>query len=1697
MKRKFLNLTLIALALILAIPVQAATTPKREHRSAWISTVWRLCWPTTYGTGTSVAASQKAEALSIIEKMHECNFNALYFQVRGMSDAMYNSSYEPWSSYLTETRGSAPSYDPLEYWVTECHKRGMECYAWINPYRYESSAGTWGTADYRKNNPDWLLTYGSNVILNPGLEEVQQRIVDICKEIITNYDVDGIVFDDYFYSSGTPTGSGYDYDLWKSSGSSLSQADWRRENVNTMVRKVYNMIQSTKPYVKFGIAPAGVAYKSASKYGISTSLVSGMSDWQYDGIYSDPLAWLNEGTIDFISPQCYWETYHSTNPYEKLINWWSDVCANVFGRHFYSSQNLEPIGETNTTTFWSEIATQVQLNRDYDGLNAPGAVLFDSRYFSSKYQGLAEYLLANKFQNKALQPTMTWKSASDPGVVTNMALSGTTLSWTGVDNMRYAVYAVPNGITPGTDISSEYLIGNPYSTTFDVSGYTSGYQLGVSIVDRHSNEYTVTWLGSGSTIEQLEQVTIHTPTDGSTTAETFDFTWDAIDGATYTLEISTSSSFSTVNFSKTTTSTTVSSTSFNLATGTKYYWRVKAAKDGYVGSTSWVGSFTTYNSGSSSGSTTTLTKDPATYNSINNFSIESLWIYSVNTSNFPSQLGGDQRSMTAYNGNLYIIHRDGYIYEFSGETGEYLRSITLSGDYATSSSGTSLGYKCNDIFVDGAGNLCISNMTLNSSTAPLTVCTVNLSTGVATRVFEATHSNATRIDYAATFGDVTSTGGQVWAAAANSNYVYRWTRNSSGTWTAAYTSIGSYYTNAGTEATNNSTAPRIMPISSTQFVLDGHNSAPTLYTFNASGTATLNDSFANNTSIAPTADNWNGLCTGTVADKPIFAYVSAIAPTSFNVVHNPSNFNFSAMEELWTVPSAGLGSEANGYVSAQPATISNSDGSMTLFVYSPNNGIAAYKLAYSGTTDTPDEDLVAVTLSAPSNGATTTSGFEFAWSEIEGATYTLEIATNTTFTSGIMSATTTATSFSSNNFTLSDGTTYYWRVKAAKDGYNSSTSATYSFKTASPNLDAVTLTSPSAGATVANGFNFSWSTISGATYTLEISKSSTFSSVDFSATTTATSYSSNNFSLAPNTTYYWRVKAAVSGYNSSTTAAQAFTTPMEALSTVTLYSPIGGATVGESFDFSWSAISGATYTLELSVVATFASVMQTIETSSNSYSSSNLSLNEGAKYYWRVTASKSGYSSSTSAIESFVTPTTTIDPGPTTNQPDGGTYDVISDLKIENLWISSNATSNLHEQLGRDQRGMATLNGKVYISERANGAGYLLEFDGETGTYLRTIALTGDYLTLSNGYSLGYPCNDVFVDGGGHLCISNMATSFSTSGQMTICTVDINTGATTRMFESSISSISIRMDHCMVYGDITQAGARVYGAAASASSYSTSSSTRPQRPGQSTSTYDYRKRIYCWTRNSSGTWSVVYRDANSYYPASASSFGSAPRVMPIDDTRIIVDGSESYPTLYSYGSSSAIVSDNFDSNTAIKPDGMLGAGMCTGEVAGKPLYIYAYNDNSASFFDFAIVHNPDNFNFSTMEILWKVPQYGLGNSSNPYFGAIPAIQNNADGSLTLYIYVPNNGLAAYRISDATLTGNSEIEIEETYSVKVINRVATLSNTAEIVNIYSTAGVLVATANNCKSINLKALPCGIYIIEAQNKGNTITERIVIK
>ena len=498
LKRSALAAVLLAIA---ALPMSSGV--KREVRSVWMATVWALDWPSS----TSSTTAQKNEMVKYLDVLQKNNFNAVYFQVRTMSDAFYKSSYEPWSSYLTGTRGKDPGWDPLAFVVEECHKRGMECHAWVNPYRF-STGSNWSTAqDQALKSAGMLLAYTKSdgkttTILNPGLESVRKRIVDVCKEIISNYDVDGLVFDDYFYPEGIPvTSSAGDYDLWQKSGASMTFGDWRRNNVNQMVADVYKMVQHQKPYVRFGISPAGAACTSAAvaaKHGIDRCPVA--SDWQYDGIFSDPVAWLEAGTIDYISPQLYWKTNHKTNPFGPMAKWWSYV-AKHFGRHHYASHSISFLNSSNTTSDWEEIGKQVQFSRDYTENEAPGAVFYSAAYVTGKKQsGFGEWLQVNKFQNKALTPAIDWKK-SDLEKVQVSALSkrATVLSWAGGDNGRYSVYAVPEAVnveTLDSNIPAEYLLGVSYKTTYTMpDDKKSGYNYAVCVLDRYGNEYEPVYYG--------------------------------------------------------------------------------------------------------------------------------------------------------------------------------------------------------------------------------------------------------------------------------------------------------------------------------------------------------------------------------------------------------------------------------------------------------------------------------------------------------------------------------------------------------------------------------------------------------------------------------------------------------------------------------------------------------------------------------------------------------------------------------------------------------------------------------------------------------------------------------------------------------------------------------------------------------------------------------------------------------------------------------------------------------------------------------------------------------------------------------------------------------------------------------------------------------------------------------------------------
>ena len=591
MKRFGTSLLVMLLLAAWIMQAWAYGIPKREFRSAWIATVWCLDWP-SQGAG---ATKQMEQMDRLLDSLQVNNFNAVNFQVRSMCDAMYQSSLEPWSSFLTGHRGQDPGFDPLQYVVEGCHKRGMECHAWVNPYRW--STGTdWNTPQDQELKEDgWLLTYGSTIILDPGQQRTIDRIVAVCREIITNYDVDGILYDDYFYPQNIPTdASAEDYGEWQASGTTLSFADWRRDNVNRMVQAVYSMIQETRPDVRYGISPAGVAATSAAvanKYGVEPCPAG--SDWQYNGIFSDPLAWLAAQSIDYISPQVYWPI-GATADYGKITPWWGKV-ANKFGRQVYISSSISSLNNSSGEVQYKEYANEVELNRTSSLDDCPGAIFYSCKYlYTLNSYSLAHYLKNTVFTRPALPPAMPWKQGYNPGEVQNLSRTGNSISWEGYDNVRYTVYAFPMTMNKNTFTGQiDFLLGMTYEPSFDIpEQYQQGYQFAVCVLDRVGNEWAPAFLSVE--LDQLENPLPISPSDGAVVDAPFNFSWHPVLGATsFLVELANSPDFSYEVESVRVTSTEASSQLFNkLSHGTKQYWRVQSCADSCYSGVSAVLSFT-------------------------------------------------------------------------------------------------------------------------------------------------------------------------------------------------------------------------------------------------------------------------------------------------------------------------------------------------------------------------------------------------------------------------------------------------------------------------------------------------------------------------------------------------------------------------------------------------------------------------------------------------------------------------------------------------------------------------------------------------------------------------------------------------------------------------------------------------------------------------------------------------------------------------------------------------------------------------------------------------------------------------------------------------------------------------------------------------------------------------------------------------
>jgi uncharacterized lipoprotein YddW (UPF0748 family) len=397
-------------SLVYAVSFTQTIPPKREFRGVWVATVDDIDWPLHKGEPPAV---QQQELVSMLDNLKSTGINAVIFQVRPECDALYRSSIEPWSYWLTGEQGKAPSpmWDPLRFAIEEAHKRGMELHAWFNPYRAVKSSLGRGNYQLAPNHvavqhPDWILTFGSMKLLDPGLPAVRAYVTKVILDVVRRYDVDGIHFDDYFYPYSPITNEDSLTFLHYNRGFT-NLADWRRDNVNLLVKMIHDSISVIKPWVKFGISPFGIWKNKIADGGAGTNGFEA-----YDKLYCDALEWLHAGTIDYVTPQIYWSIGNPPAAYDLLTPWWS---KHTFGRDLYIGQAAYRNGNGRGDPHWfstSQMPDQMRLNRETS--NVSGSIFFSSKSITRNQNGFQDSLKEDFYSYPALLPAMHWKDAVPP-----------------------------------------------------------------------------------------------------------------------------------------------------------------------------------------------------------------------------------------------------------------------------------------------------------------------------------------------------------------------------------------------------------------------------------------------------------------------------------------------------------------------------------------------------------------------------------------------------------------------------------------------------------------------------------------------------------------------------------------------------------------------------------------------------------------------------------------------------------------------------------------------------------------------------------------------------------------------------------------------------------------------------------------------------------------------------------------------------------------------------------------------------------------------------------------------------------------------------------------------------------------------------------------------------------------------------------
>lgn len=409
-------LLLACLALPDALAQEAAPlqppAPNREFRGVWVASVANIDWPSRRDLTTQ---QQKEELIRLFDRARDLGLNAVVFQVRPAADALYASPHEPWSEYLTGQMGKAPEpfYDPLHFAVQEAHRRGLELHAWFNPYRARhASAQSEISADHiSRTRPHLVRTYGKSLWLDPGEREVQDHSLRVILDVVRRYDIDGAHIDDYFYPYKERDAKGQiiefpDDPSWRAyqqSGGALSRDDWRRENVNTFIRRLYAGIKAEKPWVKFGVSPFGIWRPGFP------GQIRGFD--AYEQLYADARKWLVNGWLDYFSPQLYWKIETTGQSYPVLLNWWAE--QNPMGRHLWPGNYTSRVGFAGSPV-WppEEILYQIKVTRGHAG--ATGNVHFSAKSFLREPNALSRMLGEDAYAEPALIPASPWLGRTLP-----------------------------------------------------------------------------------------------------------------------------------------------------------------------------------------------------------------------------------------------------------------------------------------------------------------------------------------------------------------------------------------------------------------------------------------------------------------------------------------------------------------------------------------------------------------------------------------------------------------------------------------------------------------------------------------------------------------------------------------------------------------------------------------------------------------------------------------------------------------------------------------------------------------------------------------------------------------------------------------------------------------------------------------------------------------------------------------------------------------------------------------------------------------------------------------------------------------------------------------------------------------------------------------------------------------------------------